>query len=275
MSQPDLVVAIRAYPGLSKKPAFFTRKLDLWEASVRSLAGALDGVNASVHGLLDDCPDEYEEILRSHLGADIAQVRRLGKSGNQATWAMQLDLLSDLPEDQLVYLAEDDYLYVPGAFARSVDFQRAHRDVDFVSLFDHPGWYYGPDIQPIDHHALRWHGDRHWRTAVCTTCSFQSRARVLREARPALDAYGRGAYDMSMWMLLTRRFLCSPRFFLRTLREPEMGRIWRSAWKHSPTLAKVRRHSLWAPIRSLSTHLESVDLAPGIDWSKHAGSASS
>jgi hypothetical protein len=264
----DLAVAYRMYPGLSGKPAFYDEKWDLARDSILSFRQSLNGLRTRFWAILDGCPDYYEAFMRSIFPSpDLTIIREPG-IGNQKTFARQMELLASQDESDIVYFAEDDYLYQPEAMAELVDFQRSNSDVDYSSPYDHPGFYDGPNRLPLDRHFIRFHGQRHWRTAVCNTCTFLTSRDVLREDWRSINTYVQRNYDMGMWMSLTKWFLFSPCFLLRAWRGDRlMMRIWIRCWRvgwRSNLLGP--RRMLWSPMPALATHLERAFLAPGCNW---------
>jgi hypothetical protein len=264
----DLAVAYRIYPGLSGRPAFYHEKWDLARDCILSFRQSLNGLRVKLWFVLDGCPDTYELFLRSNFpSTDLVFIREPG-IGNQKTFAKQMDLLGSQNESDLVYFAEDDYLYQPEAITELVDFHRSNSDVDYSSPYDHPGYYDGPKRLPLDRHFIRFYGRRHWRTAPCNTCTFLTSRDILREDWKRINTYVQRNYDMGMWMSLTKWFLFSPSFLLRAWCSNRlMMRIWVRCWRVGlrSNLFGPRR-MLWSPMPSLATHLERAFLAPGCNW---------
>jgi hypothetical protein len=264
----DLAVAYRMYPRLSGKPAFYHEKWDLARDGVFSFRQSLNGLRAKLWAILDGCPDSYEAFVRSIFpSSDLTVIREPG-IGNQKTFAKQVELLRTQNEAELVYFAEDDYLYQPEAMTELVDFHRTNSHVHYSSPYDHPGYYDGPNRLPLDRHTIRFHGRRHWRTAVCNTCTFLTSSDVLQQDWKTINTYSQHNSDMGMWMSLTRRFILSPSFLLRGWRGDRLmlriwSRCWRLGWK-SNLLGPSRM--LWSPMPALATHLEGTFLAPGCNW---------
>ena len=262
----DLVVAYRVYPGLSKTPAYSPDdKFQLSRLCLASFQSALGGLRTRVYAILDGCPPEYEELFRDTLkGCDLDVVPTDG-IGNQATFALQIDLLSRQTDAPYVYFAEDDYFYFPGALEKMVNFMRENREVDFVTPYDHPDSY--DTSSRHERHLVKPSGGRYWRTASSTCLTFLTSRETLRRTASMLRTYSKGNRDCPMWLALTQKFaLADPRIHLASLRRIN---LWRLTWQYG--LLRIlfgRRYRLWAPMPTLATHMESTRLAPLIEWQK-------
>jgi hypothetical protein len=261
----DLAIAYRIYPGVSKTPAVFTKdKFNLSAICLHSFKEALGNLRVKIWALLDDCPDEYEDLFRSHFGEDELEIVQLGRVGNLSTFSLQLDLLTRNTDAELVYFAEDDYFYLPDAIDNMVAFTRANSDVDFVTPYDHPDTY--NESSRYEKHRLRVFGGRHWRTATSTCLTFLASRRSLLSAESIFRTYCRGNMDCPIWLSLTEKA------GLGDLRvhwhDAFRFKTWLKTWRWG--LSQIlfgRSYRLWSPLPTLATHMESTCLSPGIDWS--------
>jgi hypothetical protein len=260
----DLAVAYRIYPGVSKSPAYFsTDKFKLSEMCLQSFRRALGGLRVKVWALLDGCPPEYETLFRETLQGCELEILSLNKIGNLATFSQQIDLLSGQTDAPYVYFAEDDYFYLPNALEKMVAFMRENRDVDFVTPYDHPDSYY--TSSRYERHLVKPFGDRYWRTASSTCLTFLTSRKNLMRTASTFRTYSYGNHDCSLWLALTQKLaLADPRIHLRNLLRVK---IWAQAWIWG--LRQIlfgKRYRLWVPLPALATHLESLCMAPLIDW---------
>jgi hypothetical protein len=260
----DLAVAYRIYPGVSKTPALHSHdKYLLSQMCLRSFAESLGALRTKVWAILDGCPPEYESLFRKTLGNCELEIVATDKVGNLSTFAKQIDILASQADADYVYFAEDDYFYLPGALEKMIDFLRENSDADFITPYDHPDSYTRPSC--IERHVVRPDGQRYWRTATSTCLTFLTTKARLAETQNAFRTYSRGNGDYPMWQMLTQRLgLFDPRIhFVDSFRLKSWLRIWR--WGLG-TLLTHRSYSLWAPIPTLATHMESTGLSPVIDW---------
>lgn len=271
----DLAVCLRVYPKISGKPVFtFNDKLDLVRLSLQSFKQGIGDLHVKLWVILDNCPPIYRELIESLFTSCEPEFVELPGVGNEATFSKQIEILLTQAAAELVYFAEDDYLYLPGALERGVAFMQRHPQVDFITLYDHPDYYSRP-IHKIRSVEIAEDGLR-WRTVVSTCLTFMTRKNVLAETAHVLRTYTRKNSDLGVWLALTKLRVFNPWAFIRSFSEgiflPASYLLaWRHAWHY---LLCGKRRTLWAPQLSLATHMESRYLAPGVEWKLifgHAG----
>jgi hypothetical protein len=265
----DIAVAYRIYPKVAASAvplAFGSDKLRLSEVCLRSFKESLEGLRAKIWVLLDACPPEYMDIFTNYFGWKDVTFLNLDGIGNQATFRRQIEILLDQQDSDLLYFAEDDYMYLPDQFHYMIDFLLSQRDVDFVSPYDHL------DCYTLDLHRepkwLRVHGNRHWRTAGSTCLTFLTTRETLQETRSVFEKYKRRSFDCSLWLSLTKHRVFNPVFAVRSFyREPFCSRIILKSWLYCwPQILFGRRWKLWVPIPAVATHLDASALSPNVDW---------
>lgn len=272
MTTYDLAIAYRVYPGISKRPALYPDdKFRLVELGLRSLRAALgDDLRVQMFALLDGCPDDYEALVLRYFPAEHTRVLRLDRIGNAGTFLLQLQLLLEQARAEVVYCAEDDYLYRPGTFGALVDFAISAPDVHFVAPYDYPDYYTLPLHR--GRYEIRFHSGYHWRSAGSTCLTFLARRSILRRTARIFRTYRRGNFDASMWLALTKRTVRSPlgaarAAFHSRLEAAIVAKAWFYGWRE---ILFGKRYTLWVPLPSMATHLESTALAPGVDWASVA-----
>ena len=265
--QYDLAVAYRIYPKVSKTPPVFaTDKLQLSNLCLRSFRRGIAGLKVKLFALLDGCPSQYEEIFRQSFGQRDLQLINLPSVGNRPTFGHQINLLTAQSDAELVYFAEDDYFYRPGAIAEMSSFLRANADADFVTPYDHPDGYQLP-LHPRSQEIRPW-GTRHWRTAASTCLTFLTSKSTLQRTASVFRTYQRTNLDVSLWMALTKQTVLNPFALFRCLRRSVRfaGYIAQS-WRYKPLQILLgKKWKLWCPLPSLATHMEVPFLAPCVNW---------
>jgi hypothetical protein len=269
MTNYDIAVAYRIYPNVAK-PArglpFSEDKLLLSEICLRSFKESLSDLRAKVWVLLDGCPNEYVDLFRKYFDAQDLVLIPLQGVGNRATFAKQIEILLGQEDSDLVYFAEDDYVYIPNQFSRLVEFLRAHKDVDFVSPYDHLDCY----ILDIHRHPkwIRVHAGHHWRTAASTCLTFLTRKQTLHRKEGVFRSYCRRNHDFSLWLSLTKHSLFDPFQVLRfAYQQPLFAKIIAKAWLYGwSQILYGKRMTLWVPVPGIATHLNSHAFSPTIDW---------
>jgi len=264
----DLAVCCRIYPGISRDPIFgFKDKLALTRLNLETFREGMGDLKIKLWVLLDNCPPAYAELLKSIFHETPMELIPLGGEGNSATFIRQVEILSAQTDADLVYFAEDDYLYLPHSLERTVDFMRRHPGADFVTPYDHADFYSkfvhhfrGPEI---------FEDGRRWRTVASTCLTFMARRKVVAESATVFKTYVKNT-DLGIWMALTKKRVCNPWSWIRSLGDglyfpASHALAWRYAWRQ---ILFGKRRTLWAPAPALITHMENSGLAPGVDWEK-------
>jgi hypothetical protein len=265
----DLAIAYRVYPRVSK-PAlplpFGDDKYQLCEACLRSFKASLGSLRVKVWALLDDCPPGYEDLFKRYIDPADLVIVKLNGVGNLATFGRQIDILLEQQDADVVYFAEDDYLYLPDQFPAMLEFLVAHPDVHFVSPYDHP------DCYKLDLHRgpkwLRTYASHHWRTAASTCLTFLSRKETLARYEGVFRSYEKGNFDCSLWLSLTKHRVLNPfalaRYFVRGLFYWKvLAKAWVYCWDQ---ILFGRKLKLWVPVPGIATHLDHNALSPSVDW---------
>ncbi len=269
MPNYDLAVAYRIYPQVSR-PArglpFSEDKLRSAEICLRSFKESVEGLRVKVWAILDGCPESYADIFRKYFGPDELVLVPLPSVGNLPTFGKQLDILLSQTDSDLVYLAEDDYVYQPKLFSTMVQFLKSHKDVDFVTPYDHLDCY----TLEIHNHPkwLRVHSGHHWRTAASTCLTFLTRKSTLAANESTFRTYCRRNYDCSLWLSMTKFSIFNP---IQTLRfawkQPWLAKIVAKAWLYDwAQILFGNRVTLWVPVPAIATHLDTRALSPNVDW---------
>ncbi len=129
--------------------------------------------------------------------------------GNSKSFVYALDLAVQHPDEQIVYLVEDDYLHMPDAERIIIE---GLEKADYVSLYDHPDKYMSPGPNPL----VRDGGEdtkviltrsTHWKFTNSTTMTFAARAQTLKQDYELLKQHCQTdiPMDYSMFTLLLQR----------------------------------------------------------------------
>lgn len=157
-----------------------------------------------------------------------------------ASWRVVMNEALALPQDEVVYFVEDDYLHLRGCREALLE---AIERADYVTLYDAPDKYVparlggNPFIEDdgADPTKVILTKSRHWRLTNSTTMTFACKVKTLWEDKEVWDKWTSGDHPYDFQCFLELR---------------ERGR------------------TLLSPIPSLSTHCEPRWAAPLIDWSK-------
>ncbi len=262
----DLAVAYRIYPGVSKVPAAHSdNKFALSELCLRSFRESLGSLKIKMWVLLDNCPTEYEELFLKYFPAEDLELIRLDGIGNNETFRMQVDILLNQKDSDYVYFAEDDYYYLPGTFEEFFNFFRDNK-ADFATPYDHLDLY----TMKIHDYKSRiiTYGARHWRDVSSTCMTFMATRQSLAEARKVFLSYSRRNDDYSLWLSLTKINVFNPVLYLKYMLKGgsvfrSLLKAWYFCWRQ---IMFGKKFTLWSPMPTIGTHMESKCLSPGYKW---------
>lgn len=239
-AEMDMHAVYRIYPGENYKnrPPYYSKLL-----MFQSFLLAWRRVGGTLTLLVDAeaMPDPYLPLFERYA----TDVRYLGGLGNSGSYVEALQRIKEVPDEDLVYLAEDDYLYTGDTF---VEWMAAARDIpqaDYFTFYDHPDRYTRTDDAWRPRERVFVGGRRHWRTVESTCMTYGARA-------------GRLKRDAGL-----HRALCYGN-------APRDRMIWRAAQGVGRYFWKVPKRLLIGPMPSLITHAETQTLAPLIDWEEVA-----
>lgn len=208
-----------------------------WEACFRNLLLTVrsDRLAHRVKILIifDGAPEDFynDFIAGYHANKELNLDLQFVKGGsNGASFLIALDLLrkSSIPDTDLIYLLENDYIHQPGWVSKLFELYDSQHQVDIVSLYDHRDKY---DFEMYSSLVAKlvYTPTHHWRTAPSTCGSFiVDKAELLK--------------DYDVWTSDLPDFYLFPKMIV------ERGRV------------------LLTPIPGLATHCMAQFLSPAVDW---------
>jgi len=264
----DVAVAYRICPHMSRTPppVFADSKYNLAALCLRSFKASLNGLRIKIWVIMDNCPKEYEGLFTSLWTGDDLVFLRCPGIGNAATFGRQIEILANQNDAEFVYLAEDDFFYLPGRFHLMLDFIRNNTNVDFCSPYEQPDFYtHSCHLPPM---RIKAEQGQVWKTANGTICTFLTRRSTLERTRSTLQSYARKNSDAGMWLSLTKQHVLNPydlltQPFIHPFRGWSLACAWYFNWRQ---ILFGQRYSLWIPVPSLATHMVAAFLAPYVDW---------
>jgi hypothetical protein len=273
MTQPayDMAVAYRIYPKVSSHapPIFKDDKYKLSELCLKSFKNSLAGLKVKMWVLLDNCPPAYEKLFTDLWPVEDLVFVRFPGVGDATTFHAQVRLLMEQTDAEIVFLAEDDYFYLPNEFHLALKFMRQNPEVQFISPYDHP------DIHNTELHRLprqtKTCAGREWLSCSSTTHTFLTTRAMLDASKGVFLAdYGKISPDLSKWLALTKKRVFNPYVFIRwaIIKRFWAGSIfyaWYFCWRQ---ILFGRRFNLWIPHPSIANHMVAGMEAPDIDWPK-------
>jgi len=286
MSKFDIAVAYRCYPGISKIPKYWEdNKLQMIICWLKSMVVCLWDIKAKFFIIADWIPQEREEIIKKSVWKNEVSYVYTDCIWNWKTFEKQIDILLKQTDSDIVFFAEDDYLYNiddQNWFYEAIQLLKGWKS-DFVSLFDHPVVYRWAFMRYKKYFILTKY--RIWKTEASTCLTFMTTKKVLKETKHIFDFYVKWCWDYPMWICLTKinvfRFLdidWNVKSWLPSWKKPSLIQkllwnfprqyiyvfmAWFYWWKQ---ILFWKKYKLYVPTPSVSTHLESTDIAPIVDW---------
>jgi hypothetical protein len=264
----DVAVAWRIYPGVSKTPIIHSKdKFQLVKTCLISFLKTAEDINVKYYFILDGCPDSYQKLIEELFFAKSFSIHKTDSIGNLATFKLQVNILSRQTDADIVYFAEDDYLYKPGEFRKMIELVKTAKNVDFASC------YFNTDIytHPIHQHkrVIRHTVDHLWISSSSTCMTFMTKKKILLDTQKILLTYSKGNNDCAMWLVLTKTHIYNPARYLKyfLLEDKESFNIMKVAVKYSfRYFFSFRRYKLWIPYPGIGTHLEQGMVMNPDEW---------
>lgn len=236
----------RSAPGDSKseaRPVYFDKKHCLI-SFIHSFQALPDKYRGDLIFLNDGNIDSSIIEIMETVNSSIETLEGVGNSPS-LRFAHQLVLKSNWPEGDLVYFAEDDYLYREQAFTKminaAVDIPEAH----YFTLYDHPDRYTRNDDVNSGLSKIYISRDLHWRTVESTCQSYGVRIETFKK-------------DKWVHKLGT------------AFKIPRGREIFRAVQGVGKYFWKFPKHPVVSPMPSYATHMEKQYIAENIDWVKVA-----
>jgi hypothetical protein len=262
-----------------QRPRFYSKLLCLLSLlwSTEGCAEPLDVI------FLNDGPvaADIAGVMRGR--GEIVELPNVGKFHSLRAAISLVDWRAWKDED-IVYFAEDDYLYTPNALPSLLQASRAVTGASYFTLYDYPGWYTEGDPYRGTRHeataAAVW-----WRAVESTTHSFGARVAVVRTdawllamaAREGvagrLVARSIGSYpeDRAAWCALQGlRPYAALEGLVQLLGRrsgiPSDGALVAFLLGRRLLRRRLPARALMCPAPGLATHMESRYLARDVDW---------
>jgi hypothetical protein len=235
-SAQHLHIFYRSTGGDNKKnrPPYYSKMLCL-RSFLRAFARVRD--RASITFVNDGpMPDDRLAVMK-----EWGRIVSFPGLGNSPSYRETLALAVALPEEGLVYFAEDDYLYTEPALEMLLAAFDTLPEIEYVTLFDHLDRYIRTDDSRRGYSRVYLAGGMHWRTVESTCMTFGARVEALKN-----DA----------WI---HKLGTVPK-------TPRDRAIWRCTQGEKEFFWKFPKRTLIGPIPSLATHMDPEGLAPNIDW---------
>lgn len=178
-------------------------KLTQVKVFLKSFLDGFKAVDYKITFILDSCPPEYKKAIQKMCKREVSFYEE-NDMGNKGSFMKQVELISQLKYGEKVYLAEDDYLYLPDSGKKLME---ELRECEYVTLYDHPDYAYEPHTH-FPHHSFE---KNHliWVSRMSTCLTFGTTAGNINQNRKIFEKYG--VNDFELWSKITENYeLYSP-----------------------------------------------------------------
>ncbi len=101
--------------------------------------------------------------------------------GNAGALFKSIQLSLDLPEEEIIYFVEDDYIHSPKSHEIILEaFEKMPFEFHYLSLYDHPDKY-EKDYQYGEISKVTKTKSSHWKTSISTCMTFATKVKYLKE----------------------------------------------------------------------------------------------
>jgi hypothetical protein len=199
-----LNVLYRICPKMSiRSPYFGTSKLTQTLKCLATFEVAFENIPHKTTFILDSCPGEYWDNIRLLVRTEKTMIEGEWKT-DRGTFLKQVELACGLLDVELVYFAEDDYIYLPGAGEKLI---AALGVYDFITPYDHPDYYREPNTNLEQHLSVV--NNQHWVNRISTCHTFGTWAKNIKANKAIFEKYAPN--DYAEWVDITKKYsLVSP-----------------------------------------------------------------
>ena len=172
------------------------------------LANATKEFDDSIWSVIaDNVSSDTNDMIQKYVTRDC--ILYTEKGNGAATFNLALDEALTYDDDEIVYFIENDYLHKPGS--QKIIQEAFELGAPFVSLYDHPDKYLGPNQGGNPHCEGGAEDTRvyktdsvHWKITNSTTMTFAAKVSTLKKNESILRSHTSGTHpnDFSMFMNL-------------------------------------------------------------------------
>lgn len=191
-----------------------------------------------IHIIADNCSEPTMNMIKKYI--DPINIEKVSVGHGAGTFNLALDKALKWDDDEIVYFVENDYLHKPNS--PNILKEGFGLGASFVSLYDHPDKYKGPEQGGNPYCEGGAEDTRvyltdscHWKITNSTTMTFASKVSTLKRVEPILRKHTQNSYPDDF------------KIFLELRENNEL---------------------LITPIPGYSTHGETAWLSPLTDWSE-------
>ncbi|MBN2396652.1 MAG: hypothetical protein JXC36_09380 [Candidatus Atribacteria bacterium] len=237
----------------NSRPPFFSKL-----SCLRSFIRAVDKLSCDYKIFFcNDTPIPNDRLELMGKYGEVINMSHLGNGGSQRF----IFKLAKNQRSELIYFAEDDYLYIDTAFVSAVNTMFILNNIDYFTLYDHPDRYKNLRSDPRTKSRIYLTNESHWRVTSSTCMSYGCRTKTFKK-----DFLKHYIFTIGV----DRNDSLAKRIFNRLITMFQYYSWDQSMWHCiqgiKPYYFVFPKRRLISPIPSLASHMEKSTLAPFIEW---------
>ena len=158
--------------------------------------------------------DNVGEETKAFLNRELKTIEHVSVGHGAGTFNLALDYALNLPDEEIVYFLENDYLHKPGAMEVLQSAFEMYLGIEYVTLYDHPDKYMDPGNGGNPYCYGKAENTRvflgqhcHWKLTNSTTMTFAAKVRTLKQDEKILKGWTSGTQpnDFEMFVELRQK----------------------------------------------------------------------
>ena len=156
--------------------------------------------------------DNVGEETKAFLNRELKTIEHVSVGHGAGTFNLALDYALNLPDEEIVYFLENDYLHKPGAMEVLQSAFEMYLGIEYVTLYDHPDKYMHPGEGGNPYCYGKAENTRvflgqycHWKLTNSTTMTFAAKVRTLKEDEKILRKWTSGTHPNDFQMFFDLR----------------------------------------------------------------------
>jgi len=158
--------------------------------------------------------DNVGEETKAFLNRELKTTEHVSVGHGAGTFNLALDYALNLPDEEIVYFLENDYLHKPNAMEVLQSAFEMYLGIEYVTLYDHPDKYMDPGNGGNPYCYGKAENTRvflgqhcHWKLTNSTTMTFAAKVRTLKQDEKILRGWTSGTHpnDFEMFVELRQK----------------------------------------------------------------------
>lgn len=264
--EKQLTICLRVYPRISKNPiGNFKNKYDLFQVTYFSLLSSLKKIDYFIFIILDNCPNEYKKYVEQVTKIDNYKIIEVSYNSNIKTFNLQKKILLEQKKSEIIFLCEDDYLFLENGLESIIKIMNKDLPFDFITPYYHID-YDKNEIQNLSPEKTIIINNQKYCYKISTTLTFITTRTILKETLHIFETFSKGNYDFSIFASLTAKNLLRfprPKYLFNLFYIKAILKAYLLSFKQ---IWFGKQYKLIVPLQSVATHLEKNEISPNQNW---------